>query len=106
MSEENNGADAPPATATPETKLPPAIVTGKGREEVKADKRIYLPCPCGAIPEQLLLEVNQESKVGRVTCGNCGSWGVDFLRGHAREQEDILDKGQAAWDAAPRPSAS
>ena len=98
MSEEKtNGApDAPPA--------PDATVIPPGRAEVKADtKRIYQPCPCGAVPEQLVLEVNQESKVGRATCGNCGVWGVDFLRGLAREQEPILDKAQAAWDAAPRP---
>jgi hypothetical protein len=94
VSEDNNGADAPP--------IPPAPL---GKAETKADaKRIYVACPCGEVPEQLILEVNQESKVGRASCGACGTWGVDFLRGVAREPEAILDKAQAAWDAAPRPS--
>ena len=102
MSEDKNGADAPTPNAKPDAK--PAVVIPEGRADITGKKRIYTPCPCGAVPEQLLLEVNQESKVGRVTCGTCGVWGLDFLRGHEREQEGILDKAQASWDAAPRSS--
>ena len=130
MSEQETGADAPPkiepgheaaeaanladhhrappgkeAEAAQDVAASPPPVIPAGAANVKADtKRIYQPCPCGTVPEQLFLEVNQDSKVGRVTCGNCGAWGVDFLRGHEREQEPMLDKAQAAWDAAPRPS--
>jgi hypothetical protein len=65
-------------------------------------KRIYAQCPCGAIPEQLVLEVPQQGKIGRASCATCGTWGVEFLRGVSQEPEMILDKAHAAWDAAPR----
>ena len=64
-------------------------------------QRKFAPCPCGKVPDKLILEVDQNSKVGRANCP-CGEWGVDFLRGVESEPERILDKAHAAWDAAPR----
>lgn len=68
-----------------------------------AKERTYKPCPCGKVPEQLIIEIPQQGKLGRAVCGICGEWGVDFLRGMTQDPESILDKAQAAWDAAPRP---
>lgn len=69
-------------------------------------QRTYQRCPCGVVPEQLMLEVDRNAKVARASCGTCGTWGVDFLRGLSTEPEQILDKAQLAWDAAPRSIAS
>ncbi len=66
-------------------------------------KRVYQPCPCGKVPEQLMLEVNEQNKLGRALCP-CGVWGLEFLRGFEKDPEKILDKAQQAWDSAPRPS--
>ena len=66
-------------------------------------KREFQPCPCGNKPERLLLEVDQQSKVGRALGDCCGMWGVEFLRGVETDPEKILDKAHAAWDTAPRP---
>lgn len=68
-------------------------------------ERVYAPCPCGQVPEQLIIEIPQQGKIGRASCGTCGTWGVEFLRGVTSENEVILDKAQAAWDSAPRGSA-
>ena len=65
-------------------------------------KRLFAPCPCGNTPERLLLEVSEQSKVGKAMGDCCGMWGVEFLRGVETEPEKILDKAHAAWDAAPR----
>lgn len=69
-------------------------------------KRLFVACPCGKIPEKLILEMNQESKVARAVGGCCGSWAIEFLRGFETEPEAILDKAHAAWDAAPRAAVS
>lgn len=66
-------------------------------------KRQFAPCPCGKVPEQLMLEIDERNKLGRASCP-CGAWGVEFLRGFEKEPEKILDKAQQAWDSAPRPS--
>lgn len=84
-----------------------AAAAGQGPLPVaEPKKRIFQPCPCGAVPEVLMLEVDRNAKVAHASCGTCGTWGVDFLRGLSQEPEDILDKAQLAWDAAPRSIAS
>lgn len=65
-------------------------------------KRHYQPCPCGKTPERLMLEVQQDSKVGRAYGDCCGTWAVEFLRGIETNHEKILDKAHTAWDTAPR----
>jgi hypothetical protein len=93
LSEETIAEAAAAAAATPvEPEAPPAT-------EVP---RAYQDCPCGATPERLVIEISEQNKVGRASCSACGTWGVEFLRGHTMEQEAILDKAHAAWDAAPR----
>ena len=86
----------------PEEKALNDQQTGAQAPAQELKPRQYRVCPCGKTPTQLILEVSQEGKVGRATADCCGIWGVDFLRGYAREPEAILDKAQAAWDAAPR----
>ena len=75
-------------------------------EEVQSppaeNQRDFAPCMCGQKPERLVIEVAQDNKLGRATCDKCGVWTVDFLRGHATEPDQILDKAHAAWDSAPR----
>jgi hypothetical protein len=82
-----------------------AEAAASGAKQEQPEKREFKACPCGVVPEQLLLEVPQQGKVGRATCGTCGVWGMDFLRGHTQDPEAILDKAHAAWDSAPRASA-
>lgn len=98
MSEETIEQAAAAATG-PGPTAPPEDQPNRPEEPVK---RVFKACPCGQVPERLLLEINRDSKVGRATCGTCGTWGLEFLRGHEEDPERILDKAQAAWDAGPR----
>lgn len=101
LSEEQNAAPVAETPAAPAAQ-PDVPPTSDAEPVVETEKRVYLPCPDGSIPEKLIIEVNQDSKIGRVSGDSCPDWGVDFLRGNTVDQEKILDKAQAAWNAAPR----
>jgi hypothetical protein len=88
-----------PTTQVP-TQVPPQAPPETPPEE---PKRIFKQCPCGKVPEKLVLEVDQQSKLGRAMGDCCATWAVEFLRGQTTDPEQILDKAHAAWDAAPRP---
>ena len=63
-------------------------------------------CPCGSTNVNLMIDLPQGSKVGRATCGACGTWGVDFLAPRTQDQ-DLLGKVAAkAWNEAPRITAT
>lgn len=89
----------PQGTALPDD---PSIADAAAAAIVEPEKRTYAPCPCGQVPEQLIIEIPQQGKIGRASCGTCGAWGIEFLRGVTQDNEVILDKAHAAWDSAPR----
>lgn len=61
------------------------------------------PCPCGATPEGLLIEMPERAKYG-VTMGDCcGVWLVEFRNGYTNDREVTLKRAQDAWNNAPRP---
>ncbi len=82
----NDQTQAPAPNAAPET--PP--------------QHVYAPCPCGQVPESLLIEVAQDNKVARAAGNCCATWYVEFLRGNTVDQQVITDRATKAWDAAPR----
>lgn len=61
------------------------------------------PCACGATEFNLMIELPQSSKVGRATCGACGTWGIDFLAPRTQDQNLISSAAAKAWNEAPRP---
>lgn len=61
------------------------------------------PCACGATDFNLMIELPQSSKVGRATCGACGTWGIDFLAPRTQDQNLISGAAAKAWNEAPRP---
>lgn len=66
-------------------------------------QRINLaPCPCGERNVTVMLDIPQGSKVGRATCGTCGTWGVDFLVPRSQDQNLAGKKAAEAWNDAPR----
>lgn len=102
MSEQDQAPAAPAAPpAAPEGGISAGQVPPGQIPVMSQEPRTFAPCPCGKVPDKLLLEVDQNSKVGRATCP-CGAWGVDFLRGLETDPEKILDKAHKEWDAAPR----
>jgi len=70
--------------------------------EDETTDRIFEPCPCGAVPEKLMLQVSEKSKLGFASGSCCDDWKIEFLRGNATDPEVILDKAQLAWDSARR----
>lgn len=63
------------------------------------------PCPCGIVPEVLLLEMPERAKYGRaIGHGNgcCGEWGIEFRNGYTADPDESAEKARKAWDKAPR----
>ena len=53
-------------------------------------------CPCGKVPDRLLVCINQ--KYHRV-CGDCcGFWEIEFRDDHYKSNEKAIE----AWNIAPR----
>lgn len=76
----------------------------KAALDVTAPPKIeLLPCACGAPEVNLVIDApRQGEKVGRVSCSDCGAWGVDFLVPRTQDQELIGKKAAQAWNEAPR----
>lgn len=68
----------------------------------EAEKIVLEPCPCGKIPEGLMIEMQERAKYGRVMGNCCTEWAVEFRNGYSEDQERTLVKAQQAWNAAPR----
>lgn len=64
------------------------------------------PCPCGTPNVNLILDMAQNSKVGRASCGACGIWGVDFLAPRTQDQDLVGKAAAKAWNEAPRITAT
>ena len=93
----------------PQAGVQPPAPTAPPAEQPAAEappKRVYSPCPDGSIPEKLMLELDQNSKIARCAGDTCPEWQIEFLRGNETDPEKILEKAHAAWEAAPRPPAA
>jgi len=60
------------------------------------------PCGCGAAEPNVMIDVPNGAKIGRVTCGTCGVWGVDFLAPRTQDQNVTGAAAAKAWNEAPR----
>ena len=60
------------------------------------------PCPCGKVPEGLMIEMQERGKYGRTMGDCCAEWAVEFRNGYTADQQETLKKAAAAWNAAPR----
>ncbi len=67
-----------------------------------AEKVPLTPCPCGAVPEGLLVELQPRSKYGRVQGDCCGDWMIEFKAAFNEAPEQVALRAKAAWEAAQR----
>ena len=61
-------------------------------------------CPCGEIPERLVLEdANQGRKWAWASGSCCTGWYVEFCTGyHPIDSKECIDYATEAWNEAPR----
>lgn len=62
------------------------------------------PCPCGKIPEALIIVENGQGAKWAVASGDCcGEWMIEF-RTHYNKfgSKECRDLANAAWNEAPR----
>ena len=67
------------------------------------DKQIK-PCPCGAIPKELLLyDANQGSKYAFVQGDCCGEWMIEFRSNYLDlESDECKELALLAWNGSSR----
>lgn len=60
------------------------------------------PCPCGKVPERLMIEMPQRAKYGLTMGDCCASWAVEFRNGYTDDPNKTADLARQAWQEAPR----
>ena len=64
-------------------------------------------CPCGKIPEKLIITETDQSPKWRIcACDQCGEWMIEFRSGYSDSEKEIMEKAIKEWNAAPRNSGS
>jgi hypothetical protein len=66
------------------------------------EKPAYARCACGEVPAELAINLPPGSKYGHVAGNCCGDWMLEFKAGYPKDNEALLAKAVAAWNAAPR----
>lgn len=62
------------------------------------------PCPCGAQPGGLMIEMPERAKYGIAMGDCCGVWMVEFRNGYTQDRDMTLRRAHEAWNNAPRPA--
>jgi len=60
------------------------------------------PCPCGEVPDGLIMECSERAKIGRAAGQCCGSWYVEYLNRFEGDQNKMLVNAVKAWNDSPR----
>lgn len=80
------------------------INTGEDEEQLAPEKAVHGSCPCGQIPEDLIIEVAERAKYGLVMGDCCGAWSVEFRNGYQKDPDVTNRLAATAWNSAPRAS--
>jgi hypothetical protein len=72
------------------------------RDKVEHEPRQLQPCPCGTIPENLVIEVRERAKYGLVSGSCCSEWHVEFRNGYTDDNALTTSRAADAWNQAPR----
>ena len=87
-----NDQDKPQAEGAP---TPPA-------PQIPPPQPPLAPCPCGQVPERLMIEMPQRAKYGLAMGDCCAEWAVEFRNGYTDNPNETAARAREAWDAAPR----
>jgi len=60
-------------------------------------------CPCGKIPEKLMICANENKKIGEAYCPHCQTWGVEFRSNNLKfNHPEVVRVARETWNLAPR----
>jgi hypothetical protein len=71
-------------------------------EKAELEAPSLAPCPCGVVPENLLIEMPERAKYGRTMGDCCGEWSVEFRNGYTTDPNLTTERARRAWNEAPR----
>ena len=61
------------------------------------------PCPCGKVPERLLITGAERSRWREVDGDCCGHWMLEFRSDYlADDDPELMERAIEAWNSAPR----
>jgi len=60
------------------------------------------PCPCGEVPNGLIMECSERAKFGRAAGQCCGSWYIEYFNRFESDQNKMLAYAVTAWNDSPR----
>ena len=61
------------------------------------------PCPCGQIPEKLIVDDSGHARCALVAGYCCGEWAIGFRTNRSKfDSEENIRRARVAWNAAPR----
>ena len=61
------------------------------------------PCPCGKVPERLIIVPNDGYKHAFAVGECCGDWHIEFRTNYEKfDSPECMAFAQAAWNDAPR----
>lgn len=64
--------------------------------------KLLKKCPCGDIPESLLIEEGSSCKYS-FTCGMCcNEWSVEFRTTYTNDEDKLMSLAIDAWNSAKR----
>lgn len=58
-------------------------------------------CPCGEVPERLVIVEGSTCKYAMVAGGCCNEWHIEFRTGY-ESGDKLMELATAAWNFAPR----
>lgn len=86
----------------PEPSIAQAAAEAANPEKAPAILPPLRPCPCGQVPNRLILEMQRQAKYGNALGECCANWAVEFRNGFTADQEESVVRATEAWNAAPR----
>jgi len=61
------------------------------------------PCPCGQVPEKLIVDASEHARCALVSGYCCGEWAIGFRTNRSKfDSEENIRRAREAWNAAPR----
>lgn len=67
-----------------------------------ADTEIAV-CPCGQVPEKLIVDDSGHARCALVSGYCCGEWAIGFRTNRSKfDSEENIRRARVAWNAAPR----
>lgn len=91
-----------PATLEPVAEGVKQVLNEFDKPTADAKKIPLTACPCGQVPETLMVELAPRSKLGKVQGDCCGYWIIEFKAAFNETPQQVAIRAKTAWQAALR----